>query len=81
MDLPAALAEMTALILKISPDAVIRTQKRNAEEMTIRAYVPAEHEEAIQEAARDRSIELLTKEGLDIQVLTYDIANNLPPEA
>ena len=80
MTIDDALNEMTALILGVSPSAVIRSKKRGSDELAIRAYAPAEHEDAIREATRERSVELLTKEGLDVQILTYDITTSLPPE-
>jgi hypothetical protein len=80
MTIDDALNEMTALILGVSPHAVIRSKKRGSDELAIRAYVPAEHEDAIREATRERSVELLTKEGLDVQILTYDITTSLPTE-
>jgi hypothetical protein len=80
MTLDEALNEMTALIRTVSPDAVLRTKKRGADELAIRVYAPAEHEDPIREATRERSLELLTKEGLDVQILTYDITTSLPPE-
>jgi hypothetical protein len=80
MTIDDALKEMTALILGVSPNAVIRSKKRGSDELAIRAYVPAEHEDAIREATRERSVELLTKEGLDVQILTYDITTSLPTE-
>ena len=79
MTLDDALNEMTTLIRSVSPDAVLRTSRRGSDELAIRAYVPAEHEDAIREATRPRSIELLDK-GLDVQILTYDITTSLPPE-
>jgi hypothetical protein len=52
----------------------------SAEEASIRAYAPAEHEAAIKEATREPTFQLLTTEGLDVQVIFYDIATSLPPE-
>ena len=80
MTLDDALNEMTTLIRSVSPEAVLRTTRRGSDELAIRAYVPAEDEDAIREATRPRSIELLTSEGLDVQILTYDITTSLPPE-
>lgn len=80
MTLDDALNEMTTLIRSVSPDAVLRTSKRGSDELAIRVYAPAEHEDGIREATRARSLELLTGEGLDVQVLTYDITTSLPPE-
>ena len=37
-------------------------------------------EETIKAATQDITLSLLTGEGLDVQVLVYDIATSLPPE-
>jgi hypothetical protein len=55
-------------------------QRRSAEEAAIRAYAPADHEEAIRSATQEITLKLLTEEGLDVQVLVYDIATSLPKE-
>jgi hypothetical protein len=80
MTIDEAINELTARIKDVSPDAVIRTKKRSAEEASIRAYTPADHESAIKEATQEFSLALLTGDGLDVQVLVYDIATSLPPE-
>lgn len=54
-------------------------QRRSDEEATIRVYAPADHESAIKEASQEITLSLLTNDGLDVQVLVYDIATSLPP--
>jgi|FLYN01.1.fsa_nt_gi hypothetical protein len=80
MTLDEAIADLTARIRDVSPEAVIRVQRRSADEAAIRAYAPAEHETAIKAATQETTLTLLTQEGLDVQVLVYDIATSLPPE-
>ncbi|MFO7167684.1 MAG: hypothetical protein DIU80_006605 [Chloroflexota bacterium] len=80
MTLDQAIADLTARIKGASPNAVVRVQRRSAEEAAIRAYAPAEDEEAIKSATQELTLKLLTDEGLDVQVLVYDIATSLPPE-
>jgi hypothetical protein len=80
MSLEQAITDVTNRITAVSPDAVIRVLRQSDEEATIRAYTVADHEEAIKEATRDVTLELLTNEGLDVQVIFYDIATSLPPE-
>lgn len=80
MTLDEAIADLTAHITAVSPAAVVRVMRGSEEEASIRAYAPAEHEEAIKNATREPTFELLTTEGLDVQVLFYDIATSLPPE-
>ena len=79
MTLDEAIANLTARIKSASPKAVVRVQRRSAEEAAIRAYAPAEDEEGIKAATREITLNLLTGEGLDVQVLVYDIATSLPP--
>lgn len=80
MTIDEAIADLTARIKELSPGAVVRVQRRSAEEAAIRAYAPAAHEAAIKDATRDSTLALLTEEGLDVQVLVYDIATSLPPD-
>jgi hypothetical protein len=80
MTIDEAIADLTERIKGISPNAVIRVQRRSSDEASIRAYTAAEHEDGIKGATRDATLRLLTEEGLDVQVLVYDIATSLPPE-
>jgi hypothetical protein len=80
MTLDEAIQDLQGRITAVSPDAVIRVMRTSEEEASIRAYAPAEHETAIKEATRDHTFELLTNDGLDVQVIFYDIATSLPPE-
>jgi hypothetical protein len=80
MTLDEAIQDLQGRIAAVSPDAVIRVMRTSEEEASIRAYAPAEHETAIKEATRDHTFELLTNDGLDVQVIFYDIATSLPPE-
>jgi hypothetical protein len=79
MTIDDAIADLVARIKSASPDAVIRVKRRSDEEASIRAYAPAEHADPIKEATQEITLSLL-KDGLDIQVLVYDIATSLPPE-
>jgi hypothetical protein len=79
MTIDDAIADLTERIKDASPDAVIRVKRRSDEEGSIRAYAPAEHAEAIKDATQEITLSLL-KDGLDIQVLVYDIATSLPPD-
>ncbi|NJP05720.1 MAG: hypothetical protein HC837_08925 [Chloroflexaceae bacterium] len=80
MTLDEAIADLKGRITTISPEAIIRVMRISDEEASIRAYTAAEHEEQIKEATRDRTFELLTNDGLDVQVIFYDVATSLPPE-
>ena len=80
MTIDDAIADLTERVRDAYPGAVIRVKKRSAEEAAIRVYAPADQEEAIKAATHDITLSLLTGEGLDVQVLVYDIATSLPPE-
>jgi hypothetical protein len=80
MNLEDAIGETSRRITAACPSAVIRVTRVSAEEASIRAYAPAGDEAAIKAATQDYTLQLLTGEGLDVQVLVYDIATSLPPE-
>lgn len=81
MSLDKAIVDIQNSIKSVSPEVVIRVLRQSNEEATIiRAYASAEHEDAIKEATREKTFQLFTTEGLDIQVIFYDIATSLPPE-
>lgn len=81
MTIDEAIADLTKRIKTASPDAVVRVKKRSAEEASIRAYAPAADEPAIKEMTQEQTLKLLTNDGLDVQVLVYDITTSLPPDA
>lgn len=80
MGIDEAITDLTARISTASLEAVIRVKRRSDEEASIWVYAPVEHEEAIKAATQEQTLRLLTEEGLDVQVLVYDIATSLPPE-
>jgi hypothetical protein len=80
MTLDEAIAELTRRITAASADAVVRVTRVSDEEASLRAYAPAADEGAIKQVTQDYTLQLLTADGLDVQVLVYDIATSLPPE-
>ncbi len=80
MNMDDAVADLVERIKQTSTQAVIRIMRRSDTEAAIRAYAPAEDADAIKEVTQDITLSLLT-DGLDIQVLVYDIATSLPPES
>lgn len=80
MNIDEAINKLTAQIKGTCPDAVIRVKRRSAEEASIRAYAPADFVDQIREATQGTTLSLLTDDGLDVQVLVYDIATSLPPD-
>jgi hypothetical protein len=79
MTVDDAIADLIARIKDASSEAVIRVKRRSDEEAAIRVYAPVDHEAAIKAATQEITLSLLTSEGLDVQVLVYDIATSLPP--
>jgi hypothetical protein len=80
MTIDDAINELRSAILAVSPDAVVRVMRVSDEEARVRAYTRADDETPIKHATQERTIELLMKEGLDVQVFVYDITTSLPPE-
>jgi hypothetical protein len=80
MTLNEAVATLTDRIKSVSPDAVIRIQRRPPDSVSIRAYAPAADESAIKESTQELTLNLLINDGLDVQVLVYDITTSLPPD-
>jgi hypothetical protein len=80
MTLEEAISEISQRVSTASAAAVLRITRVSEEEASIRAYAPADDENAIKAATQDFTLQLLTGEGLDVQVLVYDIATSLPPE-
>ena len=79
MSIEDAIADLTARITDVSPQAVIRVQRRSDEEASIRVYAQVDQETAIKAATQEITLNLLMNEGLDVQVLVYDITTSLPP--
>ncbi|MCS6882247.1 MAG: hypothetical protein RMK84_15540 [Oscillochloridaceae bacterium] len=80
MNLDEAISEISRRIHAAAPGAVVRVTRVSSEEATIRAYAPLSEESAIKEATHEYTLQLLAGEGLDVQVLVYDITTSLPPE-
>lgn len=80
MTLDEAIAEVSQRVSAASPSAVVRITRVSDEEASVRAYAPLADEEAIKTATQDYTLQLLTGEGIDVQVLVYDLATSLPPE-
>lgn len=80
MTLDEAIKDVTTRIAAIAPDAVIRVMRASAEEARVRVYTNPDLEAAIKAATNDETMQLLLHEGLDVQVMVYDISTSLPPE-
>ncbi len=78
MTLDEVIQELIARIRSISPNAEIKTVKISDEEARLSVSVGAAEVQPIRQATFQPVLELLSKEGLDIQVLVYD--KDHPPE-
>jgi hypothetical protein len=75
-----AIKLMQAKISDASGAFVVRVVKMSDEEARISVYAPAGDMQKIKDATFQTAIDLLNKEGMDVQVFVYDI-NITPPPA
>jgi len=79
MSIEDAINKIKGLITAIAADAVFRVKKMSDEEARVSVYVPGDKVQAITDGTRDAVIQLLSAEGLDVQVFPYDIGATTPP--
>lgn len=79
MNLDEALAQVQTMIADVCPDAVIQVKTMSDEEARMSVYAAEAQMERIREATREITIQLMTREGLDVQVFVYDRAATPPP--
>ena len=72
MSLDDAIKQMTDTIKAACASAEIKTVKMSDEEARLSVYAPAGDMQNIQDATFMHAIDLLNKEGMDIQVFVYD---------
>ena len=77
MSLDDAIKQMTDTINAACASAEIKTVKMSDEEARLSVYAPAGDMQSIQDATFMPAIDLLNKEGMDIQVFVYD--KDAPP--
>jgi len=70
---------MQTKISGASSAVVIKVVKMSDEEARISVYAPAGDIQKIKDATFQPAIDLLNKEGLDVQVFVYDINATPPP--
>jgi hypothetical protein len=80
MSIDDAVKLMQSKISGASSAVVIKVAKISAEEARISVYAPVSDMQKIKDATFQPAIDLLNKEGLDVQVFVYDI-NATPPPA
>jgi hypothetical protein len=72
MSLDDAIQQMTDTIKAACASAEIKTVKMSDEEARLSVYAPTGDMQNIQDATFMPAIDLLNKEGMDIQVFVYD---------
>ena len=77
MTLDEAVTRMTETIKAASGSAEIKTVRISAEEARLSVYAPAGDMQRIKEAVFEPALDLLNKDGLDLQVFVYD--KDAPP--
>jgi hypothetical protein len=80
MSIDDAIKLMQAKISGASSVIVVKVVKMSDEEARISVYAPAGDMQKIKDATFQPAIDLLNKEGMDVQVFVYDI-NATPPPA
>jgi hypothetical protein len=80
MSIDDAIKFMQTKISGASSAAVVKVVKMSDEEARISVYAPMGDMQKIKDAAFQPAIDLLNKEGIDVQVFVYDINAN-PPAA
>ena len=80
MSIDDAIKLMQAKISGASSAIVVKVVKMSDEEARISVYAPVGDMQKIKDATFQPAIDLLNKEGMDVQVFVYDI-NATPPPA
>ncbi len=77
MLLDDAVTQMTGTIKAACPGAEIKAVKMSDEEARLSVYAPAADMQRIKDAVFQPALDLINKEGLDLQVFVYD--KDAPP--
>lgn len=80
MSIDDAIKQMQATISSAASAIVVKVVKMSDEEARISVYAPTGDMQKIKDATFQPAIDLLNKEGMDVQVFVYDI-NATPPPA
>ncbi|MEK7276690.1 MAG: hypothetical protein AAB342_01460 [Chloroflexota bacterium] len=81
MTIDEAVNNLKTKIAGLSAKAVFHVKKISDEEVRMSVYVSPDQVEPIHDAIRDDTVQILVKEGLDVQVFVYNIENDKPPES
>lgn len=79
MSIDDAIKQMQATISGAASAIVVKVVKMSDEEARISVYASAGDMQKIKDATFQPAIDLLNKEGMDVQVFVYDINANPPP--
>jgi hypothetical protein len=79
MSIDDAIKLMQAKISGASSAIVVKIVKMSDEEARISVYAPVGDMQKIKDATFQPAIDLLNKDGMDVQVFVYDINVNPPP--
>lgn len=77
MTLDEAIQQMTGVVKAACAAAEVKTVKMSDEEARLSVYAPAGDLQKIKNAAFQPAIDLLNRDGLDLQVFVYD--RDAPP--
>ncbi|MCA2000396.1 MAG: hypothetical protein LDL51_00880 [Chloroflexi bacterium] len=77
MSIDDAIKQMTDLIKAACASAEIKSTKMSDEEARLSVYAPAGDMQKIKDATFQPAIDILNKDGLDVQVFVYD--KDAPP--
>jgi hypothetical protein len=79
MSIDDAIKSMQTKISGALSAAVVKVVRMSDEEARISVYAPMGDMQKIKDATFQPAIDLLNKEGIDVQVFVYDINANPPP--
>ena len=74
MSIDDAIKKMTDLIKAASGSAEIKAAKMSDEEARLSVYAPAGDMQKIKDATFQPAIDMLNKDGMDVQVFVYDLS-------
>lgn len=77
MTLDEAIQKMTAIVLAACPSAQVQAVKVSAEEARLTVLAPAGDMQKIKDAVFQPALDLLNRDGFDVQVWVYD--KDAPP--
>jgi hypothetical protein len=77
MSIDDAIKKMTDLIKGASGSAEVKAAKMSDEEARLSVYAPAADMKKIKDATFQPAIDMLNKDGMDVQVFVYD--KDAPP--